>query len=578
MADTNWEQGAMTPPAGGATDWEKGEMNPPSEGGTGSDLVKSLKVGVQRLPGMLTGLSDIVPAAVAGKRPATAIADAIGEATGFQPGKWADETKFSQGHEQSKKEVDAAWKPAEDAVADEGLGFTAKASRVASELPGIAGAYLKNPAYLANQVVESLPSMAAGGIGSRVAITAGRAAGVAGDAAAGVAAKAAVPGFIERTVGQKLAAPVAGAIGEGAVTAGQQMDQYKGEDQQRNALASIFAGLGTAAIGVGAGRLANKLGFETAETAMAKIGDGGPAAGAAFSAQRRILGGMVSEAVLQELPQSAQEQMWQNFADGKPLWDGVLRAGAEGALAGGVMGGVANIRGGAQPAAAAETPTGPQPPDGMALAPGWTAPPAPAGGLPPSEPGMGFKTPGMRLAPQGKDPNGVPFENVQPEGPFGPGMRIDTSGVSLADAASANEGPQPAAREFDTGSLGLAELGDTPRQMTRSESMGIDPNTGPLSAAAALAVDGGASDTMAAAAEAAQAAEAADGKGKGKTTEAAAQPAPAAAPQDPAFRSIEEADEYVRGQRVRGTNVAALPFVTQDGEIRIAMKGTPEYE
>ncbi|WP_180288414.1 LPD38 domain-containing protein [Delftia sp. 60] len=56
---------------------------------------------------------------------------------------------------------------------------------------------------------------------------------------------------------------------------------------------------------------------------------------------------MVSEAVLQELPQSAQEQMWQNYAEGKPLMEGVARAGTEGAIAGGVMGAGANVSGGA---------------------------------------------------------------------------------------------------------------------------------------------------------------------------------------------------------------------------------------
>src|SRR3989475_766212 len=59
------------------------------------------------------------------------------------------------------------------------------------------------------------------------------------------------------------------------------------------------------------------------------------------------LGGMVSEAVLQELPQSAQEQMWPNYAEGKPLMEGVARASTEGAIAGGVMGAGANVSGGA---------------------------------------------------------------------------------------------------------------------------------------------------------------------------------------------------------------------------------------
>lgn len=184
-------------------------------------------------------------ALAAGARPFTKAADVLGEATGFQPGKWADETKFSQGYQDSKEAVDAAWK--DGSAAD------------------IAGAYLSNPAYTANQVAESLPSMVVGGMGSKALL--------------------------------------------------------------------------------GAGRLANKIGLETAETAMAKIGTGA-GADVPLSLKRRVLGGMVSEAVLQELPQSAQEQMWQNFAEGKPIMEGVARAGTEGALAGGVMGAGANLRGG----------------------------------------------------------------------------------------------------------------------------------------------------------------------------------------------------------------------------------------
>ena len=136
----------------------------------------------------------------------------------------------------------------------------------------------------------------------------------------------AAPGLLARTVGEKLAAPLAGGIGEGAVTAGQQMQQYQGEDQQKNAVASLGAGLGTTALGFGAGRLANKFGLETAETAIINAGRDGAVRAAdnvPMSAKRRILSGMVSEGVLQELPQSVQEQMWQNYADGKPLTEGI---------------------------------------------------------------------------------------------------------------------------------------------------------------------------------------------------------------------------------------------------------------
>lgn len=293
-------------------------------GGVVSDLAKSVKVGVQRLPGMAAGLADLPIAAVSGARPVTAAADAIGKATGFQPGKWADETKFSAGHEQGRKAVDEAWEQ--------------------GDVGSIAKAYLQNPGYTAGQVAESLPGMVAGGVVGRALMGAGAAA-AAGNAAGGGAARAAVPGYLERAVGQKLAVPIAAGAGEGAVTAGQQMAQYEGDDQQKNALASLGAGVGTGALGAVGGRVANKLGLETAETAIVNAGKGRLAEGGAKSMAGRVAGGMVSESVLQELPQSTQEQMWQNYAEGKDIWDGVARAGVEGAIAGGVMGAGANIRG-----------------------------------------------------------------------------------------------------------------------------------------------------------------------------------------------------------------------------------------
>ena len=53
--EIDWDKGAITPPlaapGGDAVDWEAGEIKLPSAGSTASDLRKSLKAGVQRLPG-----------------------------------------------------------------------------------------------------------------------------------------------------------------------------------------------------------------------------------------------------------------------------------------------------------------------------------------------------------------------------------------------------------------------------------------------------------------------------------------------------------------------------------------------
>lgn len=418
MSNINWDDftpiGGSAKPAGpsqgGAVNWD--DFTPVESGGAISDIGKSLKVGVQRLPGIAAGLADLPTALTTGARPFTKAADVIGEATGFQPGKWADETKFSQGYEQGKQAVDAAWK---DGSASD-----------------IALSYLKNPGYTANQVAESVPSMIAGGLAGRAIMGAGAVSGSAGNAATGLAARAAAPGTLARTVGEKWAAPVAAGIGEGAVTAGQQMAQYQGDDQQQNALASLGAGVGTGLIGVGAGRVANRLGLETAETAITKLGTGAAKAAdeVPLSAKRRILGGMVSEAVLQELPQSAQEQMWQNWADGKPLMDGVARAATEGAIAGGVMGAGANIRGGKPSSAANPEAAEPPAPADAPLSLGYS----PLAGTP-------TVFPDGSVALNGEDELAYRYA-LQPEKP--------------------------------------------------SQSMGIDPGAGPLSKAAATAVDSGA--------------------------------------------------------------------------------------
>ncbi|WP_322979104.1 LPD38 domain-containing protein [Pseudomonas sp. C11] len=192
----------------------------------------------------------------------------------------------------------------------------------------VAGAYARNPGKVAGLVAESLPQMLAGGVLGRGALTGARATGlVAAPATAAQAARQAV---------------VAGAGGEGAVIAGGTMDQIDREvDPRRAAVASAGAGvLGGALSGFGA-RLAQKAGLIDVESALA--GGVGQVAGKAPNLGRRVAGGALTEGVLEELPQSIQEQMLQNWAERKPLMEGVPRAAVEGALAGSAIGGAVNI-------------------------------------------------------------------------------------------------------------------------------------------------------------------------------------------------------------------------------------------
>jgi hypothetical protein len=274
------------------------------------DLGTDLKRGVQQLPGVVTGLADVGVGALTGRRVVDETADKIGEATGFQPSKWQEEAQqeYSPQRQQGTAEIEQAW--------EEGDALD------------IAGAYASNPGNVAGLVAESLPQMLAGGAIGRGALVGGRAAGlIASPATAGQAARQAI---------------AAGAGGEGAVIAGGTMDQIDREvDPRRAALASAGAGVAGAALSGFGARLAQRAGLIDVESALA--GGVGQVAGKSPGLARRVAGGALTEGVLEELPQSVQEQMLQNWAEQKPLMEGVPRAAVEGTLAGSAIGGAVNV-------------------------------------------------------------------------------------------------------------------------------------------------------------------------------------------------------------------------------------------
>ena len=274
------------------------------------DLGTDLKRGVQQLPGVVTGLADVGVGALTGRRVVDETADKIGEATGFQPSKWQEEARdeYSPARQAGTAEIEQAWEDG-DAL-------------------DVAGAYARNPGNVAGLVAESLPQMLAGGAIGRGALVGGRAAGlIAAPATAAQAARQAI---------------VAGAGGEGAVIAGGTMDQIDREvDPRRAALASAGAGVAGAALSGFGARLAQRAGLIDVESALA--GGVGQVAGQSPGLARRVAGGALTEGVLEELPQSVQEQMLQNWAEQKPLMDGVPRAAVEGTLAGSAIGGAVNV-------------------------------------------------------------------------------------------------------------------------------------------------------------------------------------------------------------------------------------------
>lgn len=171
---------------------------------------------------------------------------------------------------------------------------------------------LRNPVSIYTTVLESLPQVIGGAALARGLLA----------------------------VGGNFGPVVAGSVGEGLMAAGAAAEGMRGESEDglltaREALSSLGLGAGTSLLGYAGGRIAKGLGLGDVDTALAQ-GDltGTPAPGFA----KQVLGQGISEGLFEELPQSVQEQMWQNFAAEKPLFDGVGNAAAMGLLAGGVTG------------------------------------------------------------------------------------------------------------------------------------------------------------------------------------------------------------------------------------------------
>jgi len=215
------------------------------------------------------------------------------------------------------------------------------------------GAALQNPRAILGTVAQSAPGMVAGmgvqagvarAIAARAALaTTEGAAASAAQLAAGKGAAEATKAALATTTG-KIAATKAvdaagtrlialGAATEGAQSAGQIADgaQAKGRDYTDYALPALAAGVGTAAISLGAGKLMGD--------SATQIATGAQSAGVKGSMLKRAGKEALSEGVLEEMPQSAQEQVFTNIANGEQdITQGVGNAAATGMLAGGAMG------------------------------------------------------------------------------------------------------------------------------------------------------------------------------------------------------------------------------------------------
>lgn len=249
-----------------------------------------------------------------------------------------------------------------------------QANRNVSDAKGFwntAGALIDNPSVIAGGVAESAPMM----LGSVGAVRA-----LAGKmlAARGLTAGSAEAGAFLSSPAVVAKLTLAGSATEGAMTAGsiQEQGRQAGRDYTDTAPYALAGGALTAAIGLGTSKIP---GFRDAEVGMATAGMGGVQRQGLLAAGKEITKGTFKEGVLEEMPQSAQEQVFTNLALGKPWAEGVPEAAAQGMVVGAAQGGGMNVYSAGRNALA-ESPANPANPATPATpaTPPTNPPPAPA--------------------------------------------------------------------------------------------------------------------------------------------------------------------------------------------------------
>ena len=254
---------------------------------TAKDVGISALKGAIAVPEAAVGLASLVTGGHAGK---------LAEEAGFRPkeAKAMLDEQYSDPQKAAFKEVQTA----------EGLGNTFMAA-------------VRNPSVIGQTVVESLPSMAAGGVLARGGLA----------------------------LAPKMGGVVASAFGEGMIGAGSAAEQIRQQTTDglltgKQAGLAAATGAATAGFTMLGGKIAKKLGIADIDTMLA-----GAAANPAVrkGVVRSALEGAVSEGLLEELPQSVSEQVLQNIALDKPIDEGVNQAAVLGLLSGSSMGAGANV-------------------------------------------------------------------------------------------------------------------------------------------------------------------------------------------------------------------------------------------
>lgn len=297
------------------------EVESPGIGGRLKDAGISLAKGIIDVPEMGVGLLDIPTGGRIGKMLANE-----GGSIGFRPA-------------EAKAMLDAGYSPAQKAAfqkVGDARGFMDTAQAV-----------LQNPSTAAQGIVEMAPSLGAGGILGRGAGVAMKAAGAAGDVST-----------------------TAGAIGQGVQSAGQNVEQVRQQTPDGTLTAGqtgvlTASGMVDGLLSLIGGKVAHAAGLHDIQTVLAGA-EKSPVVRQGLV--KSVLYGATQQGLIENLPQSVQNQVAQNYALGKPLDEGVDQAAVMGALTGALVGGGINtLKHGAAPAPEA-------PPDAPPLQLGHTTP------------------------------------------------------------------------------------------------------------------------------------------------------------------------------------------------------------
>lgn len=313
---------------------------------------------------------------------------------------------------------------------------------------------LSNPSLITNTVAASVAPMVAGGI-------AGRMTGIANPVAAG-------------------------AVGEGLVMAGSQAEQIRQNTDDgllNNGQEAVAVGTGVlgSLFGYAGGRLAQKMGIGDVDTMMV-TGRIGPndianeiASMPAKSLPRRMIEGAIQEGFLEELPQSVSEQILQNLALDKPWSEGVEDAAVMGTLAGMAMGAGSNILSGNSTETAAASST-----EQQAVTPNLPLAPAPFG----FNKNDAVASEYIPRADMSQDNNQTRQGFVYDQQSTEAENLLNFNSTNNTDTSSNPDQPSPTSG---------GNYFTSPQRP--SERLGINPNDGPMSSAAALAVDSGLTPT-----------------------------------------------------------------------------------